>query len=170
MTTLLQAQLTDDLSDFEIPCSDAQVHELWQPSAKSVNTSGHSLHTTVPITTKLPGRIPLALCKKKPVIPPKPTAHHSLCSSKSVQSAMKVLFQDTNESSTDSDDPLFCESPALSPLAGCDDCTDGLSTTRYKDGERDIHKTIVGVEHMHQITQSLSKQIQNFHNTPTIMK
>ena len=28
-TALLQAQLTDDLSDFEIPCSGARVHELW---------------------------------------------------------------------------------------------------------------------------------------------
>ena len=28
-TALLQAQLTDDLSVFEIPCSGAQVHELW---------------------------------------------------------------------------------------------------------------------------------------------
>ena len=62
---------------------------------------------------------------------------------------MKVLFWDTNESSTDSDDPLFCESPALSPLARWDDCADGLSTTCYKDCERDIRETVVGVEHMH---------------------
>ena len=92
MTALLQAQLTDDLSDFEIPCSGAQVHELWQPSTKSINTSGHSLHTAVPITTKLPGHIPSAPHKKKPVIPPKLTAHHSLCSSKSVQSVTKGVI------------------------------------------------------------------------------
>ena len=28
-TALLQSQLTDDLSDFKIPCSGAQAHELW---------------------------------------------------------------------------------------------------------------------------------------------
>ena len=43
-TALLQAELTDDLSDCEIPCSGAQAHELWQPSAKSVITSGQTPH------------------------------------------------------------------------------------------------------------------------------
>ena len=52
VTALLQAKLTDDLSDCKIPCSGTWVHELWQPSAKATITSGHKLHTTVPTNTK----------------------------------------------------------------------------------------------------------------------
>ena len=29
ITNLFQAQLTDDLSDVEVPCSGAHAHELW---------------------------------------------------------------------------------------------------------------------------------------------
>ena len=54
-TALLQAKLTDNLSDCKIPCSGTWVHELWQPSAKATITSGHKLHTTVPNNTDLPG-------------------------------------------------------------------------------------------------------------------
>ena len=71
VTALLQAKLTDDLSDFEITCSGAWVHELWQPSTKSVITSGHRLHTIVPTNTELPVHILSAPCKKRPVVPPK---------------------------------------------------------------------------------------------------
>ena len=71
-TALLQAELTDDLSDCMIPCSGAQVHELWQPSAKATITSGHKPHTTVPANTDLPATIPSAPHKRRPVVPPKP--------------------------------------------------------------------------------------------------
>ena len=70
VTTLLQANLTDDLSDCEIPCSGAQVHEVWQPSAKSIIMSGHKLHTITNANLLVP--IPSAPCKKRLVVPPKP--------------------------------------------------------------------------------------------------
>ena len=147
VTTLLQAELTDDLSDCKIPCSGARVHKLWQPSAKSVIASGHRLHTTVPTNADLPVPIPSAPCKKRLVVPPKPVAQWSLCTSKLVPSVPKVLFQDTRESSTDSDDLLFCDSSALSSLINdvCDDNDDGLSTTKHRNGERDLHEC-TGVE------------------------
>ena len=61
-----------------------------------------------------------------------------------------MLFQDTKESSTDSDDLLFSDSPASSSLTNdkCDDSADGLSTTRHRDGEKDIHESVTGVEPM----------------------
>ena len=74
VTALLQAELTDDLSDCEIPCSGAQAHELWQPSAKSIITSRHKLHTTVPTNANLLVPVLSAPCKKRLVVPPKPVA------------------------------------------------------------------------------------------------
>ena len=73
-----------------------------------------------------------------------------------------MLFQDTKESSTDSDDLLFCDSPALSSWTNdkCADGADGLSTTGHWDGEKDIHESVTGVEPMCQVTQSLSKQFE----------
>ena len=170
VTALLQAKLTEDLSDFEIPCSGAQVHELWQPSTKSVITSRHKLHTTVPTNTELPVHILSAPHKKRLVVPPKLKAWWSLCTSRSVWSALKVLFKDTKESSTDSDDLLFCDSPASSSLTNdkCDDGADG-QTTRHQDGEKDIHESVTGVEPTHWVTQSLCKQFWNLCGTPTMI-
>ena len=154
VTTLLPAELADDLSDCKIPCSGAQAHELWQPPAKSVITSRHRFHTTVPTNANPLAPIPSAPCKKRPVVPPKLVAQWSLCTSKLVQSAPRVLFQDTRESSTDSDDLLFCDSPALSSLINdvCDDGDDGLSTTKHRNGEKDLHESGMGVEPTHQVT------------------
>ena len=59
-TAFLQAELTDDMSDCEIPCIGAWAHELWQPSAKATITSGHKLHTTVPDNTDFLATVPSA--------------------------------------------------------------------------------------------------------------
>ena len=37
VTNLFQAQLTDDLSDIEVPCSGAHAHELWQTPTKPID-------------------------------------------------------------------------------------------------------------------------------------
>ena len=71
VTALLQAKLTDDLSDCKIPCSGAWAHELWQPSAKATITSRHKLHTTVPANIDLPVTVPSAPRKRRPMVPPK---------------------------------------------------------------------------------------------------
>ena len=54
----------------------------------------------------------------------------------------KVLFQNPRESSTDSDDLLFCDSPGSSSLLNevCDD-DDGLSITKHWNDEKDIHES-----------------------------
>ena len=76
-----------------------------------------------------------------------------------MQSALKVLFQNPRESSTDSNDLLFCNSPGLSSLINdvCDD-DDGLSTTKHQNDEKNIHESGMEVEPTHQVTRSLSKQ------------
>ena len=84
----------------------------------------------------------------------------------------KVLFQDTRESSTDSENLLFCDSPALSPLINdiCDDDDDdGLSTTIHWNGKKDVHESGTGVEPTCQVTQSFSKQFRNLHDIPTMI-
>ena len=118
VTTLLQAELTDDLSDCKIPCSGAWVHELWQPSAKATIMSGHKLHTTVPTNANLLIIILSAPHKIRPVVPPKPAPQQLLCASRSVQSMLKVLFQNPRESSTDSDDLLFCNNDVMTMMMG----------------------------------------------------
>ena len=63
VTKFFQAQLTDDLSDIDIPCSGVQVHELWQTPAKHQedNRSSHLVQSTVSVTTELPATTSLAL-------------------------------------------------------------------------------------------------------------
>ena len=60
-----------------------------------------------------------------------------------------MLFQNPRESSTDSDDLLFCDSPALSSLINdvCDDDDDdGLSTTKHQNDKKDLHESGTEVE------------------------
>ena len=82
------------------------------------------------------------------MVPPKLVAQQFLCTCRSVQSAPKVLFQNPGESSTDSDDLLFCDSPALSSLINdvCDDNDDGLSTTKHWNDGKDLHESGTEVE------------------------
>ena len=102
MTALFQSQLTDDLSDIEVPCSGARAHELWHSPIKSIKRDHYGTCATVPVTTGLPHTTLSAPRKKKPEIAPKPMTHHLPHSTKSVKSAMKALFKDGEESSTDS--------------------------------------------------------------------
>ena len=71
-TKLFQAQLTDDLSDIEIPCSGDWVHELWETPAKHQedHRSSYAVQTTVSVTAELPDTTPSAPWKKKPEIAP----------------------------------------------------------------------------------------------------
>ena len=68
-----------------------------------------------------------------------------------MQSVLKVLFQNTRESSTDSDYLLFCDSPALRCLISdiCDDNDDGLSTIKHQNDEKDLHESGTEVEPTH---------------------
>ena len=103
VTNLFQAQLTDDLSDMEVPCSGACAHELWQTPAKPINGDHYLVQSTVSVTTNLPDTTPLAPWKKKPKIATKPVmgmastkggtkAHCFPQSTKSMVSATKALF------------------------------------------------------------------------------
>ena len=128
MTKFFQAQLTDDLSDIDIPCSGAQANELWQTPPES-NRSSHLMQSTVSVITKLPTVTPLVPRKSKPEIAPKPVMGVSSlkrgnnvdCMVRSTKSAMRVLFQECRDLSTDSDDIFFTEPPNMSPLNDQDD-------------------------------------------------
>ena len=124
-TNLFQAQLTDDLLDIEVPCSSAHAHELWQTPVKPSDEEHYSIKSTVSVTTGFPDAIllaPSAPWKKRPEIPPKPVmgtikegtkVNHFTQSMGSTVTVTKSLFKDTENSSTDSNDVLFCESPEL---------------------------------------------------------
>ena len=71
-TNLFQAQLTDDLSDAEVPCSGACAYELWQTPVKPGDEECYLIKSTVSVTTGFPDAIPSAPWKKRPEIPPKP--------------------------------------------------------------------------------------------------
>ena len=114
-TNLFQAQLTDDLLDIEVLCSGAHAHELWQTPVKPSDEEHYLVQSTVSVTTGFPDAILLAPQKKRPEVPPKPVmgtkVHHFPWSTGSMVTVTKVLFKDAENSSTDSDDVLFCESP-----------------------------------------------------------
>ena len=121
-TNLFQAQLTDDLSDVEVLCSGAHAHELWPTPVKPGDEQCYLIKSTVSVTTGFPDAIPLAPWKKRPEVPPKPVMEtikegtkvcHFPQSMGSTVTATKLLCKDTENSSTDSDDVLFCESPEL---------------------------------------------------------
>ena len=61
---LFQAQLTDDLSDIEVPCSGAHAYELQQTPVKPSDKKRYPLKSTVSVTTSPPDAIPSAPWKK----------------------------------------------------------------------------------------------------------
>ena len=137
VTNLFQMQLTDYLSDVEVLCSGAHVHELWQTPAKPINRDCYLVQSTVSVTTDLPETTPSAPQKKKPNIAPKPMrgiastkggtkVHHFSQSTKSMVCVTKALFKDAKDLSTDSDDVHFCETPATSTLSVHDDQNGGF--------------------------------------------
>ena len=137
VTNLLQAQLTDDLSDMEVLCSGAHVHESWQTPAKPINGDHYLVQPTVSVTTDLPNTTPSAPWKKKPEIAPKSMMGmasteggtkvcHFPQSTKSMVSVTKALFKDAEDSSTDSNDVHFCETPAMSTLSVCNNWNGGF--------------------------------------------
>ena len=119
-TNLFQVQLTDDLSDVEILCSSVHAHELWQTPVKPSDEECYLVQSTVSVTTSFPDVILLAPWKKRPEVPPKPVmgsikegtkVHHFPWSTGSMVTVTKVLFKDAENSSTDSNNVLFSESP-----------------------------------------------------------
>ena len=137
VTNLFQTQLTDDLSDIEVPCSGARVHELWQTPAKPINGDHYLVQSTVCVTTNLPDTTLSAPWKKKPNIAPKSMmgiastkggtkVHHFPQSTKSMVSVTKALFKDAEDSSTDSNDVHLRETPATSTLSVHDDWNGGF--------------------------------------------
>ena len=176
-TKFFQAQLTDDLSDIGIPCSGVWVHELWQTPAKHQedNRSSHLVQSTVSVTTELPVATPLALQKKKPEIAPKPIMGiamirrgNKVCcspqSTKSVTSATKVLFKNTQDSSTDSDDMFIYESLDTSPLCDNSNVDGGLVSWVSITHNTEKQNKIPDAENMYRVTHSVFKQTQGLHN------
>ena len=71
-----------------------------------------------------------------------------------MKNATRVLFRDTDESTSDSDGVLFQESPTLSSSGKCSDHGGGFS-----DFEPDVHQmNIAAGTSMHRVTRSLSQQ------------
>ena len=161
-TNLFQAQLTDDLSDVEVPCSSACAHELWQTPVKPSDEECYLVQSTVSVTITFPDAIPLAL-QKRPEVPPKPVmgtkVHHFPQSTGSMVTATKALFKDAENSSTDSDDMLFCESPEL------DNDQNGDFIPRMNVTHKIVkHHEIKDTEKVSRVTHSVSKQTQRLHN------
>ena len=95
-----------------------------QPNIKNI-IEAVTLYSPVSVTAELPDTT-LSAPWKKPEIAPKPImgivlikrgnkVHHSSQSTKSVKSVTKVLFKNTQDSSTDSDDVFFYKSSDTSP-------------------------------------------------------
>ena len=167
-TNLFQAQLTDDLSDVEVPCSSAHVHELWQTPVKPSDKECYLVQSTVSVTTGFPDAILSALWKKRPEVPPKPVmgsikegtkVHHFPQSTGSMVTATKVLFKDAENLSTDSDDVLFCESPE-SDNDWNSDFIPRMNVTHKIVKHHEIKDT----EKVCRVTHSVSKQAQRLHN------
>ena len=172
-TKFFQAQLTDDLSDIEIPCSGAHVNELWQTPPKH-NRSSHLVQSPMSITTELPTTTPSAPQKNKPEITPKPVmgiatskrgdkVHDSALSTRPVRSVTKVLFKNTEDLSTDSNNVYFCESPDMSPLSVCDDLNGGLVARVNITHKMEKCSKIADAVNMHRVTCAVFKQAQRLH-------
>ena len=171
-TNLFQAQLTDDLSDVEVPCSGAHVHELWQTPAKPTNRDCYLVQS---VTTDLPDTTPSAPQKKKPEIAPKPMrgiastkggtkVHCFSQSTKSMVSATKALFKDAEDLSTDSNDVHFSETPATSTLSVHNDWNGDFLARMNVIHKMEKHPEIADAENMHRVTHSVFKETQRLHS------
>ena len=168
MTNSFQVQLTDDLSDVEVPCSGACAHELWQTPNKSSCGKECYLQSTMSIDTVSSDAILLALQKKRPEIPPKPVlglikestkGDHSLQTTGSMMTVTRTLFKNAESSSTVSDDVLFCDSPESDNNWNVDLTPRSNVTLKMVE-----HHEVIGTERVHRVTHSISKQMQKLHN------
>ena len=127
--------------------ADLPVHHAVLHSTFPKENSKISIPIDIP--EEYPNVIPPTPRKVKPPVPPKPSRFHSLEPMKNVP---RVLFRDTDESTSDSDGVLFQESPTPSSSGRCSDCSGGLS-----DFEPDIHLMNIAVDtSMHRVTRSLT--------------
>ena len=129
--------------------ADLPVHHAVLHSTFPKENSKISIPIDIP--EEYPNVIPPTPQKVKPPVPPKPSQFHSLEPMKNVP---RVLFRDTDESTSDSDGVLFQESPAPSSSGRCSDCSGGLS-----DFEPDIHLMNIAADtSMCRVTRSLTQQ------------
>ena len=119
------------------------------------------------VTAELPDTTLSAPQKKAPkpimgIVPMKRgnKVHHSSQSTKSVKSATKVLFKNTQDSSTDSDDVLFCESSDTSPLSVHNNTDDELVSSVCITHNTEKQNEIMDTQNMHRVTHSVFKQTQ----------
>ena len=105
----------------------------------------YKISIPIDIPEESPNVIPPTPRKAKPPVPPKPSW---LCS----LNATRVLFRNTDESTSDSDGVLFQESPTSSSPGKCSDHNRGFS-----DFKPDIHQMNVAAgTSMRRVTHSLS--------------
>ena len=105
----------------------------------------------IDIPEEYPNAIPPTPQKEKPLVPPKLSQFHSL---ELTKNAPRVLFRDTDESTSDSDGVLFQESPTPSSSGRCSDHSGGFS-----DFEPDVHLMNIAADtSMCRVTHSLTQQ------------
>ena len=77
-----------------------------------------------------------------------------------MKSVTKVLFKNTQDSSTDSDDVFFCESSDTIPLSVHNNTDDGLVSQVSITHNTEKQNKIMVAENMHRVTHSVFKQTQ----------
>ena len=84
--------------------------------------------------------------------------HCSSQCTKSVKSLTKVLFKNTQDLSTDSDDVFFCESSDTSPLSDHNNTDDGLVSWVSITHNIEKQNEIMDAQNMHRVPHSVFKQ------------
>ena len=124
--------------------ADLPVHHAVLHSTFPKENSKISIPIDIP--EEYPNVIPPTPRKAKPPVPPKP---FQFCSLEPMKNVPRVLFRDTDESTSDSDGVLFQESPD-----GCSDHSGGLP-----DFEPNIHLMNIAADtSMHRVTHSLTQR------------
>ena len=90
--------------------------------------------------------------------------HLSPQCTKSVKSTTKVLFKNTQDLSTDSDDMFFYESLDTSSLSDHSNVDGGLVSWVSITHNMEKQSEIADAENVHRVTCSVFKQTQRMHN------
>ena len=125
--------------------ADLPVHHAVLHSTFPKENSKISIPIDIP--AEYPNAIPPTPRKAKPLVPPKPSRLEP------TKNVPRILFRDTDESTSDSDGVLFQESPAPSSSGRCSDHSGGLS-----DFKPNIHLMNIAADtSMHRVTHSLTQ-------------
>ena len=128
--------------------ADLPVHHAVLCTTSLKENSKISIPINIP--DEYPNAIPPTPQKVKPLVPSKPFQFRSL---ELVKNAPRVLFRDTDESTSDSDGVLFQESPTPSSSGRCSDCSGELS-----DFEPNVHLMNIAVDtSVHRVTHSFTQ-------------